>query len=94
MQNLTLAMQSIIVLVSQLIFIYLRTVNVQAIAKSNTVLSILSGIAVGLTGLLSLAIGVDSVIDGRVLPVVFYLLGGSIGTYLAMKRGFSLGFLR
>lgn len=78
--------QSVVVLLSQIVFIYLRTVNVQAIAQDNTTQAIVSGGAVGITGLLSIAIGVNSIIDGTFLPVLFYLVGGAIGTYIAMRK--------
>lgn len=87
MEYLSPISQSIIVLFSQIVFIYLRTVNVQAIAKDNTSQAIVSGTAVGLTGLLSIAIGATSIIDGSFLPVIFYLVGGAIGTFIAMRKG-------
>lgn len=86
MQELPPEIQALIVLLSQLLFVYLRTVNVKAIAESNMALSLLSGIAIGFTGLLSLSIGITSILNLQILPVVSYLVGGSIGTFLAMRK--------
>ena len=86
MQYLSPEIQSLIVLFSQVVFVYFRTVNVKAVANGNLAIAVLSGNAIGITGLLSMAIGINSIIDGQLLPVLTYLLGGAIGTYLAMKR--------
>ena len=85
MELISPSIQAVIALVSQVLFIYLRTINVQAIAKDKTIKAVLSGAAVGATGLLSMAIGINSFIDGQTLPVAFYLIGGAVGTYLGMK---------
>ena len=85
--------QSAVVLVSQIAFIYLRTVNVQAIARNQTTEAIISGWAVGVTGLLSLAIGVNSILEASYIPVLFYLVGGGIGTFIAMRKDWLIGTL-
>jgi multisubunit Na+/H+ antiporter MnhF subunit len=86
MDTLSVEIQAIIVLFSQIVFVFLRTVNVKTIADNKLPLAILSGNAMAITGLLSIAIGIHSILDRQLLPVIAYLIGGSIGTFLAMRN--------
>jgi multisubunit Na+/H+ antiporter MnhF subunit len=81
MDTLSVEIQAIIVLISQIVFVFLRTVNVKTIADNKLSLAILSGSAMAITGLLSMAIGIHSILDKQLLPVIAYLIGGSIGTF-------------
>jgi hypothetical protein len=85
MNNLSPESQSFIVFLSQIVFVYLRTINVKAISEEKPFMALLSGNAQAITGLISLAIGIYSIIDLNVLPIIAYLLGGSLGIFLAMK---------
>ena len=83
---------SIVVFVTQLIFIGCRTWNVKAIAKQNIPMVLLSGGFVHIAWLISIAIGVVSTkeiimnFEWAYLPVVFCSLsGGLLGSYLSMK---------
>lgn len=83
---------SIIVFVTQLIFIGFRTWNVKAIAKQNITHVLISGAVVHLAWLVSIAIGAVSMneiisnFEWSYLPIVFgSLSGGLIGSYLSMK---------
>jgi len=75
---------SIITFVVQIIFIYLRTVNVAAIADRKIWLAILSGIGIGISWIASTTLSVTSVIEFQFLPVVAHLIGGSLGTWWGM----------
>lgn len=86
MNILSTEVQSIIVFLSQIVFIYLRTVNVKAISEGKLLMAIISGNAQAMAGLISFAIGIYSIIDLNILPVIAYLLGGTVGTFLAMKK--------
>jgi hypothetical protein len=83
---------SIIVFVTQLIFIGCRTWNVKAISASSIPQVILSGALVHLAWLISIAIGAVSMHEiitnfkWSYLPIVFCSLsGGLIGSYVSMK---------
>ena len=77
---------SIIVFISQLVFIYFRTLNVIYTAERKIWPAILTGNAVGLSILLSFSIGTKSVLNGQPIPIILFLLGGSIGTYWGIKQ--------
>ena len=88
-----IATYSITVFITQLIFIGCRTWNVQAIAKGSIPQVLISGAIVHLSWLVSIAIGAVSMFEivsnfeWAYLPVVAAsLLGGLIGSYIAMKR--------
>lgn len=83
---------SIIVFVTQLIFIGCRTWNVKAIATKNIPQVLISGAFVHLSWLVSIAIGAISMheiisnFEWSYLPIVACsLLGGLIGSYISMK---------
>lgn len=83
---------SVIVFITQLIFIGCRTWNVKAIAKQNVAQVLMSGTFVHLSWLISIAIGADSMsqiisnFEWSYIPIVICsLLGGLIGSYVSMK---------
>lgn len=84
---------SIIVFVTQLIFIGCRTWNVKAIASKNISQVLISGAIVHLSWLASIAIGAISMneiisnFNLAYLPIVLCsLFGGLIGSYISMKN--------
>ena len=83
---------SIVVFITQLIFIGCRTWNVRAIALGNIAQVLFSGAFVHLSWLVSIAIGAVSMhnivsnFQWEYLPVVACsLVGGLIGSYISMK---------
>ena len=77
---------SIVILISQIIFIYLRTLNVIYTAERKMVPSILTGNGIALSWLISISIGTSSVMSGQILPIISFIIGGTIGTYLGIKK--------
>jgi len=84
---------SIIVFITQLIFIGFRTVNVRAIAQKNMAMAIISGAIVHIAWLISIAIGAVSMNEiithfrWEFLPIVICsLAGGTLGTWLALRN--------
>lgn len=82
---------SIIVFITQLIFIGCRTWNVKAIAKHNISQVLISGTFVHLSWLISIAIGAVSMheiitnFEWSYLPIIACsLAGGLIGSYISM----------
>ena len=83
---------SIIIFITQLIFIGCRTWNVKAIAAKNIPQVLISGTFVHISWLISIAIGAVSMHEiisnfkWSYLPIVlFSLSGGLIGSYISMK---------
>lgn len=84
---------SIIVFVTQLIFIGCRTWNVRAIANRNLFQVLLSGAFVHISWLVSIAIGAVSMseiisdFNWTYIPVVMCsLTGGLIGSYIGLRK--------
>jgi len=77
---------SLIVFVSQIIFIYLRTLNVIYTTEKKIWPSIITGAGVGMLTLISFSIGIKSVLSGEIIPIVVFLVGGAFGTYLGIKQ--------
>lgn len=78
-------MEKIILIVSQLVFIYARTVNVIHNSKGLMIPSLISGTVVKITWLVSTALGVNALITKDYLSITLYLLAGILGDYLALK---------
>lgn len=78
----------IVVLISQIVFLWLRTVNVKRVALNQLWPAIFSGTGVGITWLISVSMGVDSLLDIKnKWPVTLcHLIGGAIGTYMGMRK--------
>jgi hypothetical protein len=74
------------VLVSQIIFIYLRTINVIYTSERRMIPAIISGNGIGLAWLVSMAIGGNSILHGEILPIFSFLIGGSLGTYWGILK--------
>lgn len=84
---------SIIIFVTQLVFIGCRTWNVRAISAGNIPAALISAAFVHITWLISIAIGAVSMNEIvthfrlEYMPVVLCsLTGGLIGTYLGLKN--------
>ena len=77
---------SIIVFTSQIVFIYLRTLNMIYTADRKIWPSIITGAGVGFLTLISFSIGIKSVLSGDIIPIAVFLAGGAVGTYLGIKQ--------
>lgn len=78
-------MEKIILVLSQLLFSYSRTINVIHNSKGLIIPSLISGFVVKVTWLISTYLGVNSLITKDYFSVVLYLLAGVLGDYLALK---------
>lgn len=83
---------SIIIFLTQLIFIGCRTWNVRAIANNNLLQVLLSGTFVHLSWLVSIAIGAFSMneviqnFEWKFIPIILCSLsGGLIGSWIGLK---------
>ena len=64
----------------------MRTINVIYTAERRLVPAILSGNGIAVSWLISMSIGVNSVMEGEILPIITFLVGGTIGTYYGIKK--------
>jgi uncharacterized membrane protein YfcA len=77
---------SLIVFLSQIGFIYFRTLNVIYTVERNVIAAVLTGVCIGVLTLLSFSIGIESLKDGNYWTVAVFLIGGAIGTYWGIKQ--------
>lgn len=85
-ENLTSWELGLIVFVSQTIFLWFRTLNVVYVSKLLILPSILTGIGIGISWLIAVAIGVNSILKLEIIPIVGHLLGGALGTLLGLHK--------
>jgi len=84
LQTLTQIELAIIVFITQIMFIWIRTINVVYISKLLILPSILTCIGLGISGLVAISIGVNALIDFQPLPIIGHVLGGVIGTWVGL----------
>jgi hypothetical protein len=77
---------SLVVFLSQVAFIYFRTLNVIYTVERRAWPAVLTGICVGIMTLVSFTIGVESLKNGDCLTVAVFLIGGAIGTYWGINQ--------
>ena len=77
---------AIVVFVTQIIFLYLRTLNVIYTSERKVLGTILTGNGVSISWLISMSIGLNSMFTGAWQPIVAFLVGGTIGTYWGIKK--------
>jgi hypothetical protein len=86
--NLNIWLQGCVVFIAQLLFVYARTLNVAANAVASRKGVFITGVFVYFTWLLSVSLGVNSLIKGDWLVVGFGLFGGLLGADLAITGFF------
>jgi uncharacterized protein YebE (UPF0316 family) len=77
---------SLIVLVTQICMLYLRTINIVYTTEHNIYGAIWSNNLFAIAWLLSTSIGLNAILSGNLLPIIAFLVGGSLGTYFGMKK--------
>ena len=85
-ENLTQWELAIIVFISQTIFLWFRTLNVIYTSKLLVIPSVLTGIGIGISWLIAVAIGVNSILKLEFLPIVGHIIGGALGTVLGLYK--------
>ncbi len=76
---------ALIVLITQIIFIYCRTLNVMYVAEKKVLASIITGNLIGIAWLVSIAVGANAVMSLQWQPILAHLIGGTLGTYWGFK---------
>lgn len=77
---------AVIIFITQILMLYLRTINIIYTTKRNVFGAIWSNNGVAITWLLSMTIGMNSMLSGQWQPIAGFLLGGSLGTYWGIKK--------
>jgi hypothetical protein len=76
---------SVLILLSQVSFIYVRTLNVIYTSEKKILPAILTGNLLGILTLFTFSVTLKSITDGNILAVFMFLIGGTIGTYYGIK---------
>jgi uncharacterized membrane protein len=84
---------SVAIFILQLVFVWLRTLNIQYIANKDLTRTLISGTVIHILWLLTVAIGIFSIteimqnFELKYLPVVVCsCLGSMVGTLIALKK--------
>ncbi len=77
---------SLIVFVTQILFLYLRTINIIYTTERRVWPTILSNTGVSISWLLSVSISTNSMLTGDWQPITAFLIGGAVGSYLGIKK--------
>lgn len=89
MTNLPIYLQFIIIFICQYLFIYFRTKNVEANATKDRLKLFTTGLAVSITWLISVSLGVNAILQGHWILIVATLAGGLLGADHAIINKFS-----
>lgn len=63
--NLSVCETSLIVFATQILFLYLRTLNVRATAHDKLWMAVLTGVGIGLAWMIGTTIGVSAMLKGE-----------------------------
>jgi len=76
---------SIAIFATQIFMLFFRTINIIYTTERKIFGAVWSNAGVASTWLLSMTIGMSSMLAGTWQPIVAFLIGGAIGTYLGLK---------
>lgn len=77
---------ALIAFLTQIAFLYFRTLNVFYTIERKMFGAIWTNIMLSISWLLSMSIGINSMIIGDWQPITAFLLGGTFGTYCGLKK--------
>ncbi len=78
-------MAGLAVTISQIIFLYLRTLNVMYTAERKLWGTLITGNGISLAWLFSLSLGANAMIEGQWQPIIGTMVGGTIGVIMSFK---------
>ena len=76
----------LVVLLTQFIFLYLRTLNVIYVAEKRLIPALITGTFIGIAWLVAITFSFNAVVHLQWQPIVAYIIGGIIGTYQALVQ--------
>jgi len=75
----------IILITSQIVFSFSRTLNVRYVAKYKITQTLVTGVVIKFTWLISSAIGINALINRDYKTAIIYVISGVFGDYLSFK---------
>jgi len=77
---------TIVIFLTQIFMLYLRTLNIVYTTNKNIFGALWSNTLFASAWLISTTIGMNSILTGQWQPMIGFVIGGAIGTYLGMKK--------
>lgn len=77
---------ALLVFITQILFLWFRTLNLKYVQNDKILMAIVTSNCIAITWLVSVTIGVSALLGGEPLPIIAHLAGGSLGTYLGMRK--------
>jgi len=77
---------AVVILFAQLSFMYLRTINVIYTSERRMKVSIITGLGLDISWLVSMSIGLSSIMTGDWQPIVAFIIGATVGRYWGIKQ--------
>jgi len=78
-------MEIVILIISQLVFSFMRNLNVRYTSRDKVVMSLITSMAVKIAWLFILYIGVKSMIDRDYITIIVFIVSGVCGDFLSFK---------
>jgi len=78
-------LSSLIVLITQILFVYCRTLNVIYTSDRKLIPTIITGNIIGICWLVTMSMGVSAMLNLQWQPILAHLLGGTAGVVLGFK---------
>ena len=75
----------IILITSQIVFSFSRTLNVRYTANEKITHTLVTGVVIKFTWLISSAIGINALIKQDYTTTIIYVISGVLGDYLSFK---------
>lgn len=78
-------LSGLVIFISQILFIGLRTVNVIYTSDRKVWATIITGLGISVFWLISISLGINSVLKGDIFPIMMFIIGGAVGTFIGFK---------
>lgn len=75
----------LIVLITQIFFVFFRTLNVIYNARKQLIPTIITGNIIGICWLITISFGITAVINMQWQPILAHIVGGTIGVIYGFK---------
>lgn len=86
MEKYNIWVQCGIVFITQLIFVFFRTINVNANVDKDRLTLFWSGVIVHISWIISLSLGVNAMLKGNYILILFSVIGGAIGADYGLNK--------
>ena len=86
MRELTVTQMGLVVLISQIFFLWFRTLNIRYTTSGNVIGAVLTGNGIGVMWMIGIAVGANAMMEGHWFPIAMHLLGGTLGTVIGMRK--------